>query len=319
MSIVFSHHVLKPERVPLEAHPWGTPASSGSFCTLFESRLVRALAYKENPHDLVLESGKPIRVYGLSAPLRLNLAQNFPDSRRSSDIAYVTCGDASHTDLPDRSVDLVITDPPFMDNVHYSELADFFHSWLRQIVPYSSYPKHQPTTRQAGEVQSTSPEQFGTAIASVWRDCHRVLRDEGLLAFTFHQARCSAWLALMQALRDAGFMVTALQPIKAEMSTSVTKSATSEPSNLDTVIVCRKSSDDRRLPLSRADEVICLVIERLRRLRDSGTIVGRVDVTSVVRGAVFSLLTHPCSDLTPSELEREAEQQVTLALANLGL
>ncbi len=38
---MFSHHVLKPERTPLEAHPWGTTASSGSFSTLFESRLLR--------------------------------------------------------------------------------------------------------------------------------------------------------------------------------------------------------------------------------------------------------------------------------------
>ena len=28
---MFSHHILKPERTPLEAHPWGTPQSSGSF------------------------------------------------------------------------------------------------------------------------------------------------------------------------------------------------------------------------------------------------------------------------------------------------
>ncbi|MGH2771231.1 MAG: DNA methyltransferase, partial [Actinomycetota bacterium] len=222
---MFSHHVLKPERVPLEAHPWGTPASSGSFSTLFESRLVRALEYKENPHDLILEASKPVRVYGLSAPLRLNFARNFHKSGSSAELAYVTCGDASHTDLPHRSVDLIITDPPFMDNVHYSELADFFHSWLREIVPFASYPIDPPTTRQAGEVQSTSSEQFEAAIASVWRECHRVLRDEGLLAFTFHQARSSGWLALMRALKDAGFMVTAVQPVKAEMSTSVTKAA----------------------------------------------------------------------------------------------
>ena len=38
---MFSHHVLKPERTPLEAHPWGTSSSSGSFSTLFERRLQR--------------------------------------------------------------------------------------------------------------------------------------------------------------------------------------------------------------------------------------------------------------------------------------
>ena len=30
---MFSHHILKPERTPLEANPWGTPRSSGAFST----------------------------------------------------------------------------------------------------------------------------------------------------------------------------------------------------------------------------------------------------------------------------------------------
>jgi putative DNA methylase len=40
---MFSHHILKPERLPIEANVWGTPKSSGSFRNLFSSRLMRAL------------------------------------------------------------------------------------------------------------------------------------------------------------------------------------------------------------------------------------------------------------------------------------
>src|SRR5437879_9792772 len=49
---MFSHHILKPERVPLEANPWGTPKSSGSFSTLFHSRILRALEYRDRPFEL---------------------------------------------------------------------------------------------------------------------------------------------------------------------------------------------------------------------------------------------------------------------------
>ena len=38
---MFSHHILKPERTPIEANVWGTPKSSGSFSNLFRSRLLR--------------------------------------------------------------------------------------------------------------------------------------------------------------------------------------------------------------------------------------------------------------------------------------
>ena len=35
---MFSHHILKPERTPLENSVWGTPKSSGTFASLFKSR-----------------------------------------------------------------------------------------------------------------------------------------------------------------------------------------------------------------------------------------------------------------------------------------
>jgi adenine-specific DNA methylase len=312
---MFSHHVLKPERTPLEAHPWGTRFSSGSFSTLFDSRLIRALTYKNNPIDLVLNSGKVVRLAGLSESLRLEVTGSSHHQARYPGRAYVSFGDSSRTDLADRSVDLVVTDPPFMDNVHYSELADFFHSWLRRIEPFEGYPKDRETTRQPGEVQSVSADAFQKAITAVWRECHRVLRRGGLLAFTFHQARLSGWLALMKSLRDAELVVTAIQPVKAEMSTSVAKSAASEPNNLDSVVVCRKMADvETRLD---PEDEVSKVVQRLRRLRENGIHVGRADITSAVRGAVLSWLTHaPAASETA--LEPEAERQVHLAIADLG-
>src|SRR5215467_13764642 len=50
---MFAHHILKPERTPLEANVWGTPQSSGAFSTLFRSRLARALEYRDAPFELV--------------------------------------------------------------------------------------------------------------------------------------------------------------------------------------------------------------------------------------------------------------------------
>ena len=49
---MFSHHILKPEMTPFEANIWGTPRSSGSFSTLFKSRILRALEYKEFPFEI---------------------------------------------------------------------------------------------------------------------------------------------------------------------------------------------------------------------------------------------------------------------------
>jgi len=177
-----------------------------------------------------------------------------------------------------------------MDNVHYSELADFFHAWLRQLVPFAHYPNGTVTTRSTNEVQSASPAEFEAAITRVWQECARVLKSEGLLAFTFHQARLSGWVALVRALAEAGLVVTAVQPVKGEMTTSVTKGGV-EPSNLDAIVVCRKQPS--AAPCSRLDPRMAAEVGegRLAELRSARVDVGAGDIRSVIRGHVLATYT----------------------------
>ena len=134
---MFAHHILKPERTPLEANLWGTPKSSGSFSTLFQSRILRALDYQESPFEIrpARSNGRVVgeKVYGASEPIAVDGAVSYLAFAEGKQ-AYLACGSSSKTDLPDRSVDAVVTDPPFFDNVHYSQLADFFHVWQRHIL-----------------------------------------------------------------------------------------------------------------------------------------------------------------------------------------
>ncbi|MDG4751287.1 DNA methyltransferase [Micromonospora sp. WMMD718] len=285
---MFSHHILKPERTPLEAHPWGTPQSSGAFSTLYKSRLQRAHEYKAEPADLVDDGTDINRVTGLSEPLAATIADSW-DSFSASTVqaAYVSTRNSADTDLPEASVDLVITDPPYMDNVHYAELADFFHAWLQAMQPYEGYAQ-TPTTRRAGEVQHADPAEFGKAIEAVWTECARVLKPGGLLAFTFHQARISGWVQVVESLRRSGFVVTAVQPVKGEMTTSIVKAGAREPSNLDSVVVCRRAVDGATNPNRSIEEALATAQKELAALRDAGVDVGAGDVRSVVRGSLLA-------------------------------
>lgn len=311
---MFSHHVLKPERMPLEAHPWGTPASSGSFSTLYESRLRRAHAYKNDPADQILRGAAVERVRGVSRPLNRRIAPSWGAFECDPGSVYLRTGDASATDLPDSSIDLVVTDPPYMDNVHYSELADFFHAWLRGIRPHDGYPREIDTTRSPREVQSRSAGDFEVAITAVWRECTRVLKDTGILAFTFHQARISGWSALMRALAAAGLVITAIQPVKGEMSTSSTKHGR-EPSNLDAVVVCRKGWASARTLALDPRRAAAEGVARLSALADGGVTVGDGDVRSVIRGHVLAIHTRDPHGRPIEALERAADELVDAAIA----
>lgn len=304
---MFSHHILKPERTPLEAHPWGTPQSSGSFSTLLKTRLLRAHEYKTDPVDLVIADGSVERVTKISRPLGVDLADSWSSfTATTRPAAYVRCQNAAATDLPDGSVDLVVTDPPYMDNVHYAELADFFHAWLKGMRPYDGYPETD-TTRQSGEVQNANPVEFGKAIEAVWREAARVLKPGGILAFTFHQARISGWVQVIESLRRAGFVVTAVQPVKGEMTTSVVKSGAREPSNLDSIVVCRRRIDGAANQNHSLDQALKTTQKALTTFVEAGIEVGAGDVRSVVRGSLLAFLS--ASGVT---LDSTAEAEVDM-------
>ncbi len=293
---MFYHHILKPERTPLEANAWGTPKSSGSFSTLFETRIVRAFDYCENPFEL-----RPVRngtlvssekVYELSLPLFHCIASSFAQFVEGASV-YLSCGDSAYTDLATESVDAVITDPPFFDNVHYSQLADFFYVWQRHILGEREYNAGR-TTRSEAEVQQSNPDVFVERLAGVWRECNRVLKRDGVLIFTYHHSRREGWRCLLASLLKAGFAVVRAHPIKSEMSVATPKHQARDPIDLDMIFVCRKKNARPPAPRMALQRVVAEASKeaqgQLDRLRNTGRIPGRGDIRVILMAQVVARL-----------------------------
>lgn len=242
---MFAHHILKPERTPLEANVWGTPKSSGAFSTLFRSRLLRAMEYRDQPFEVRPNQvkGKIVgeKVFGLSEAMGRTIADTYAAFVADREAVYLSCGDSGTTDIPNEAVDLVVTDPPFFDNVHYSELADFFHVWQRHLLAKEEVLPE--TTRSSGEVQSRDVRAFSERLQGVFAECRRVLKPQGLLIFSYHHSRAEGWQAVLEALHGSGLVLTAAQPIKAEMSVAAPKAQAKEPIDLDIIMVCRPRED----------------------------------------------------------------------------
>ncbi len=283
---MFAHHILKPERLPLEANPWGTPKSSGSFMTMFEGRIRRALDYSDNPFELrsQIANGRSSteKVFGLSEPMGFDIANDYA-SFESGKQVYLSCGDSSETDIPSGSVHAVISDPPFYDNVHYSQLADFFYVWQRHILGEEGDRASQ-TTRSNMEVQSADVSTFTNNLAGVWAEACRVLVDEGILVFTYHHSRSEGWRSVLDALMQAGFGITAAHPIKAEMSVAMPKFKAKEPIDIDIILVCRKRSQlgPHGLNGDVWESVRPKAAAQVRRFREWGRQLSRNDIRIIV-------------------------------------
>ena len=291
---MFSHHILKPERTPLEANPWGTVKSSGAFSTLFESRIMRSIKYCENPFEIMVDNqnGRSAakKVFGLSEPIGFPIAGNFKTFDKGGRV-YLSCGDSGLTDLASGSVDAVVTDPPFFDNVHYSQLADFFHVWQQYILVPAG--QRSLTTRSAQEVQQTDASAFTERLQAVWRECRRVLKLGGLLVFSYHHSRPEGWHSVFEALTGAGFVIVAAHPIKAEMSVAMPKNQAKAPIDLDIIMVCRKREDVAVCASSNEDawkRSIDVASDQIHRLRRVGRRLSRNDIRVVVMAQIIRFL-----------------------------
>jgi putative DNA methylase len=285
---MFSHHILKPERMPIEANIWGTERSSGAFSTLYKSRLMKALDYRESPFELSVEhSGKQKRgkkIFSLSGTIGRAILNSYPkDGLKSGDI-YLSCGSSTQTDIPDCSVDLVITDPPFFNNVNYSELADFFYVW-QQLYFNNGFTSENSTTRHQDEVQDSDAISFANKLCRVYQECYRVLKNEGLLVFSYHHSQENGWSSVARAIFRSGFSLVQSQPVKSEMSVAAPKSLASEPIDLDVLLVCKKRFNDHRKHLAKEQVLIQSernAREKVSRFNSTGRILSRNDVLVVL-------------------------------------
>lgn len=147
-------------------------------------------------------------------PRRTRHAYASEKRRKLSSGALVVTGSSERQLLTDGSARLVLTDPPYHDDLQYGELARLFHAWMNQVlgIPEPNEYSEAVPNRQRG-TGSTHYEQLVTACLT---ESRRVLSRDGRLILTFHNKDMRAWTSLGNALRTAGFRVVGLATVSAE-------------------------------------------------------------------------------------------------------
>ncbi len=185
------------------------------------------------------------------------------------------------------SVDVVVMDPPYYDNVMYAELSDFFYVWLKRTAGYV-YPeffRRNLTDKDSEAVanparfqdQKGSKAQAGRdyqeRMMSIFEECRRVLKSDGILTLMFTHKATGAWDALTKGLIEAGFTITASWPINTEAPSSLhIREKAAAKSTI--FLVCRPCTDN----LNRQDiywedvepKVAKAVRQRIGEFQDGG-------------------------------------------------
>lgn len=204
------------------------------------------------------------------------------------------CGTSTDLSMLDNEkFDIVINDPPFGNNLFYSDLADFFYVWLRILLrkwyaglPEAAYfePERSPHSMEAIDNSVEHPDDredyekepfietkhltriremtsddalaekdpnpfyrpqpssdfYSQTLSACWTEAGNRLKDGGIMAFTFHHNEDQAWIDVLRALFDAGYVLVATYPIRSDETKGDSGAFGSRKIEYDIIHVCRK-------------------------------------------------------------------------------
>jgi adenine-specific DNA methylase len=247
---LFGYHAYWPPNMPVENNVWGTKYGRGTFVN-YVNKTLRAKKYMLHPHEIMLKNGESDKVV-VGHNLKGCLSEDFHGLLKGE--ANVILKAQTSEDLsfvPGKSVDAIITDPPYYNNVMYSEISDFFYVWQKLALEdkYECYRgEYSPRSREIikNPAQNKDDEFFIKGLTNVFKECNRVLKDDGLLVFTFHHERTKAWASTLKAILEAcqegwpRFIISAIYPVRSEGRTGVHGGGI----RYDIVLVCQKTFEE---------------------------------------------------------------------------
>jgi putative DNA methylase len=267
---VFAHHAFIPVKEPLEANLWGVHRSSGGYSTLFKDRVLRGRQWADAPVERRFVGSKAEKVSIPGERLAGRPAERFEQlGNGEADMLLLNQSSESLDQVPDGSIDMVITDPPFADSVMYSELSDYFYVWLRLALKDDYLNFATPVVDDAREAvhnpgRGRDGAFYTTVLGNVFAEAARKLKAGGKMAFTFHHSGENAWRHIEDALVFAGFVVERWWPVFAEMESGVPLHGKQNNGHLDIVFVCAKVGQAIRPPEQESIEAMgCNLAERV--------------------------------------------------------
>jgi len=204
---------------------------------------------------------------------------------------------------------LISTDPPYYDNVSYSELSDFFYVWLKpslgaiwpDLFRRLTTPKLEELVatpfRHGGKPQAEAFFMKGMGDALIAMRAAATDGEPLAIYYAFKQAEATddgvtsaGWASFLQAVVDAGLGIDGTWPMRTEMaSRMVGQNANALASSV--VLVCRKR-DPAATIATRADLIRALKRElpnAIDDIRKAG--VGPVDMQQSVIGPGMGVFT----------------------------
>ncbi len=174
--------------------------------------MIRRRSMEQNP--LVVFRRSCVEKQGVISAMR-DARQTLPPSLSIADVrenravrpsASINYGAVDVADLTryleDKSIDFVITDPPYAGLVYYLDLSLLWLVWLQHLDEKYRPDLRSEITIKTGQV---GRPEYRRRLAHAFKQIHRVLKDDGRLVVTFHHKKMQEWNDFVRSVKLAGF------------------------------------------------------------------------------------------------------------------
>jgi len=135
--------------------------------------------------------------------------------------------EAQNAYLPNESVDILFTDPPYYDAFPYSDLSDYFFVWLKRCIGknyFQNNPELVPKEKEIvvydvehGEVGIIKDNKyFSDEMTNVFEAWRIASKYNSICVVVFANKTLHGWESMIKGLVDSGWIITGSWPIDTE-------------------------------------------------------------------------------------------------------
>ncbi|UCG02177.1 MAG: hypothetical protein JSW11_21620 [Candidatus Heimdallarchaeota archaeon] len=293
---IFARHDFHPLSTFAENNVWGTKYGRGTWKKCL-SRLLKGKEYNLTPFNYqrsLSSTGRSVKQKFFSGKIDGKAISEYSKEFPSIDKKLLLlCQDSEDIkDLP-LSIDLIISDPPYADNINYSELSDFFYVWLRLVLKdkYKWFVAEETPKEDEAIVSPDRLLNYYDKLVEIFSVIKSKLKPSGLLVFTFHHSDKRIWLKLADVILRSGFQVVKTHPIPSE-ARNVLNIQKKRAIAFDLVVVCRIKIQKQHQHII-LDEFMNIFEqqykERLETFRKADIVVKDFDYLAIYSGILLEM------------------------------
>lgn len=215
------------------------------------STLMTRFVFKNGSNLPVNTSAQPGALYIPNCPVEKNvflgvrkkfrvILKALEEISRWTPTVEVKTRPAQKSGLKPNSVDYIFTDPPFGENIQYSELNFLSEAWL------GSFTKDVHETI-ISTFQGKDVKDYGNLLAEAFKENFRILKPGRFMTVVFHNTRKEVWNALRTAILHSGFEIL-YTSILDKTQTSFKQTTTKGAVKKDPIILAYKPELAKNFP-----------------------------------------------------------------------